>query len=109
MSRGALRLSEPEARRGARLPFDFLLQSLAEDYSENAVGVVLSGTGADGSRGVKAIKEKAGLVPAQDPDEAEFDGIRTSHFSPRIFLSTSPVSSATRKCSTFSPKTFCPA
>jgi len=85
VSRGALRLSEPEARHGARLPFDFLLQSLAEDYSENAVGVVLSGTGADGSRGVKAIKEKGGLVLAQDPDDAEFDGM------PRNAIATGAV------------------
>lgn len=85
VSGGALRLSQPEARHGARLPFDFLLQSLAEDYSENAVCVVLSGTGADGSRGVKAIKEKGGLVLAQDPEEAEFEGM------PRNAIATGAV------------------
>ena len=72
---GALHLSEPLARHGARLPFDFLLNSLAEEYGERAVGVILSGTGTDGSLGLKAVKEKGGLVIAQDPDEAAYDGM----------------------------------
>ncbi len=74
-SSGYLRLSEPEARHGARLPFDFLLRSLAEEYGERAICVILSGTGADGSLGLKAVKEKGGLVIAQDPNEAAFDGM----------------------------------
>jgi two-component system CheB/CheR fusion protein len=75
VSNGALHLSEPEARHGARLPFDFLLRSLAEGFGERAICVVLSGTGADGSLGLKAVKEKGGLVIAQNPDEAAFDGM----------------------------------
>ena len=78
VSNGALELSEPEARHGARLPFDFLLRSLAEEYGERAICVILSGTGADGSLGLKAVKEKGGLVIAQDPDEAAFDGMPRS-------------------------------
>ena len=78
VSKGALHLSQPEARHGARLPFDFLLRSLAEEYGERAICVILSGTGADGSLGLKAIKEKGGLVIAQDPDEAAFDGMPRS-------------------------------
>ncbi len=75
VSGGALRLSQPRARHGARLPFDFLLHSLAEQYGPRAVCVILSGTGADGSLGLKAVKEKGGLVIAQDPDEAGYDGM----------------------------------
>jgi two-component system CheB/CheR fusion protein len=75
VSNGALHLSEPGARHGARLPFDFLLRSLAGEYGERAICVILSGTGADGSLGLKAVKEKGGLVIAQDPDEAAFDGM----------------------------------
>ncbi|MGO9758785.1 MAG: chemotaxis protein CheB [Roseiarcus sp.] len=75
VSGGALRLSEPRARHGARLPFDFLLHSLAEEYGARAACVILSGTGADGSLGLKAVKEKGGLVIAQDPDEAGYDGM----------------------------------
>jgi two-component system, chemotaxis family, CheB/CheR fusion protein len=72
---GALHLSQPQARHGARLPFDFLLHSLAADRGENAICVVLSGTGADGALGLLAVKEKGGLVIAQDPKEAEYSGM----------------------------------
>jgi two-component system, chemotaxis family, CheB/CheR fusion protein len=75
---GTLHLSEPEARHGARLPFDFLLRSLAEDCAGRTACVVLSGTGADGSEGVKALKAKGGFVIAQDFDEAEYDGMPRS-------------------------------
>jgi chemotaxis response regulator CheB len=75
---GALHLSEPTERHGARLPFDFFLRSLAAEYSERAICVILSGTGTDGTLGLKAIKEKGGLVIAQSPDEAAYDGMPRS-------------------------------
>ncbi|HXQ52174.1 MAG TPA: chemotaxis protein CheB [Stellaceae bacterium] len=75
---GALQLSKPRERHGARMPFDFLLRSMAQELGERAICIVLSGTGADGSAGLKAIKEKGGLVLAQHPDEAGFDGMPRS-------------------------------
>ena len=75
---GALRLSEPRERHGARLPLDFFLRSLAEELGERAICVILSGTGSDGSLGLKTVKEKGGLVIAQDPDEAEYNGMPRS-------------------------------
>jgi two-component system, chemotaxis family, CheB/CheR fusion protein len=69
---GVLRLSKPLERHGARMPFDFFLRSLAEECGERAICAILSGTGTDGSLGLKAVKEKGGLVIAQDPQEAEF-------------------------------------
>lgn len=72
---GALHLSQPQARHGARLPFDFLLHSLSEAYGARAICVILSGSGADGSLGLKAVHERGGLVIAQDPDEAGYDGM----------------------------------
>jgi len=75
---GVLRLSEPLAPHGARLPFDFLLHSLAMNFGSRAVCVILSGTGSDGSLGLKSIKENRGLVIVQDPDEATFDGMPRS-------------------------------
>ncbi len=83
--KGALRLSRPQARHGARLPFDFLLNSLASEYGARTVCVVLSGTGADGSLGVKAVKGKGGLVIAQDISEADYDGM------PRSAIATGAV------------------
>lgn len=75
---GTLHVSPPQAPHGARMPFDFLLHSLVEEFGERTICVVLSGTGADGSLGLKAVKEKGGLVIAQDPDEAAFDGMPRS-------------------------------
>jgi two-component system, chemotaxis family, CheB/CheR fusion protein len=72
---GATHLSLPQAHEAVRMSFDVLLQSLAEEFGERAVCVILSGTGTDGSVGAKAIKEAGGLVIAQDPDEAEYDGM----------------------------------
>src|ERR1700689_4431764 len=61
---GALRLTPPQARHGARMPFDFLLSSLADEYGARAICVVLSGTGSDGSIGLKAVNAKGGYVVA---------------------------------------------
>ncbi len=72
---GKLGLSKPNARHGARLPFDFLLQSLVEDCPERTIGVILSGTGADGSLGLKALHDAGGFTIAQAPDDAEYNGM----------------------------------
>src|SRR6204780_4663336 len=64
--KGILRLSRPLDRHGARLPFDFLLKSLAGAFGARVVCVVLSGTGADGSEGLKTVNAKHGLVIAQE-------------------------------------------
>lgn len=68
---GRLFLSEQQA--GLNLPIDIFMKSLADDYGEQAIGVVLSGTGSDGTRGVRTIKEAGGLVLVQDEDSAKFD------------------------------------
>ena len=75
---GALQLAKPRERHGARMPFDFFLRSLAEDCGGRAICVVLSGTGADGSQGLKAIHEKGGIVIAQDPKDAGQEGMPRS-------------------------------
>jgi two-component system CheB/CheR fusion protein len=75
---GSLHLSQPQARHGARLPFDFLLHSVAEECGARAICVILSGTGSDGSLGLQAVKKGGGLVIAQDPSEAGYDGMPRS-------------------------------
>lgn len=97
ISTGALHLKAPKARHGARLPFDFLLHSLAGEYGARAVCVILSGTGTDGSLGLMSIKEKAGLVIAQMPEEAAYDGMPRSAIGTRHvdhILSISDIPSA---------------
>ncbi len=75
---GTLHLLTPVAPRGLRLPIDSFFRSLAEDQRERSIGVVLSGMGSDGTLGLKAIKEQAGLVLVQDPATAKFDGMPRS-------------------------------
>ncbi len=78
MLNGSLQLLEPSAPRGQRLPIDFFFHSLAADQRERAIGVVLSGTGSDGTRGVRAIKDAGGMVMAQTPESSEYDGMPRS-------------------------------
>jgi two-component system CheB/CheR fusion protein len=75
---GVLHLLDPAAPRGQRLPIDFFFQSLAADWQEQAIGIVLSGTGSDGSLGLRAIKEAGGLVMAQSIGSCEYDGMPQS-------------------------------
>ena len=75
---GTLQLLEPSQPRGHRLPIDILFRSLAQDQHERAIGIVLSGTGSDGTLGVRAIKGEGGMVMAQIPDSCEFDGMPRS-------------------------------
>lgn len=76
--RGMLYLFEPAAAHGLRLPIDFFLRSLAEDMGHQSIAVILSGMGTDGTLGVRAIKEHAGLVLVQDPANARFDSMPRS-------------------------------
>jgi two-component system, chemotaxis family, CheB/CheR fusion protein len=75
---GVLHLLEPAAPRGLRLPIDHFFRSLADDWRDRSVGVILSGMGSDGSLGLRAIKENAGAVFVQTPSSAKFDGMPRS-------------------------------
>jgi len=75
---GKLLLSDQEQVRGINLPIDIFLRSLAVDQAEKAIAVILSGTGSDGTRGVRAIKESGGMVMVQDEETAKFDGMPRS-------------------------------
>jgi len=75
---GALHLFEPIETRGLRLPIDIFFRSLADDQHEKSIGIVLSGMGSDGSLGLKAIKEKNGIVLVQSVVSAKFDGMPQS-------------------------------
>lgn len=79
---GHLRLLDTEAERSQRRPIDRLYDSMASEYGDCAIAIILSGTAADGSRGISAIKTAGGMVIVQDPETAEFDGM------PRNAIST---------------------
>ncbi|WP_406721538.1 chemotaxis protein CheB [Thioclava litoralis] len=73
-----LHLTDFEQPRGLRRPIDDFFESLARDQGRYAACVILSGTGADGSAGLRAIKEFGGLCVAQDPETARYDGMPMS-------------------------------
>jgi len=83
--KGVLYLSEPIEKRGLRLPIDYFLSSLANDRLDRSVAVILSGMGADGSIGIRAIKEKNGLTMVQKPETAKFDSM------PRNAIDSTPI------------------
>ncbi len=71
-------LTERDDAEGLNLPIDRFLISLSEQRGESSVGIILSGTGSDGTRGVRAIHQAGGLVLAQTVDSARFDGMPRS-------------------------------
>jgi two-component system CheB/CheR fusion protein len=75
---GVLQLGVPEMPRGQRMPIDAFFRSLAEDRGERAMGVVLSGTGADGTLGLRAILGSGGVTFVQEPATAKYDGMPAS-------------------------------
>ncbi|MBF0204101.1 MAG: PAS domain-containing protein [Desulfamplus sp.] len=79
---GKLILKEKDTTRGINLPIDIFLKSLAEDKADRSIAIILSGTGSDGTRGVRAIKEHGGMVMVQEESSAKFDGM------PRAAIST---------------------
>ena len=73
-----LRLSALEKHRGDRAPIDHFFRTLAEQHDGHAIGVILTGSGSDGTLGLKEIKSRHGLTVAQDPAEAEYDSMPQS-------------------------------
>ena len=88
---GVLHLLDPVAPRGLRLPIDLFFRSLADDRLEQCFGVILSGMGSDGTLGLRAIKEKAGVVFVQDPASAKFDGMPRSAIDAGLADVVAPV------------------
>jgi two-component system CheB/CheR fusion protein len=75
---GMLHLLDSAVTRGLRMPIDYFFRSLAQDQQERSIGVILSGMGSDGTQGLRAIKEQAGIALAQDPSTAKFDSMPNS-------------------------------
>ncbi len=75
---GTLHLMEPDEAGLLRLPIDYFFRSLAEDQKDKAIGIILSGTGTNGTLGLKAIKGTAGMTMAQAPDSAKYSGMPAS-------------------------------
>lgn len=78
ISQNKLILMDVDLNKGLNLPIDTFFRSLAEERGKDAIGIVLSGTGSDGTAGIKAIKEKNGMVIVQDEKTAKFTGMPNS-------------------------------
>jgi two-component system, chemotaxis family, CheB/CheR fusion protein len=76
--KGVIHTDKPTAPRGHRHPVDSFFRSLAEDQGERAIAIILSGTGTNGSLGLRFIKAEGGIAIAQDPDSAGFSGMPRS-------------------------------
>lgn len=75
---GRLELKEKDPKAPINLPIDIFFSSLAKDKGDQAIGIILSGTGSDGTRGVRVIKECGGLIMVQEESSAKFDGMPRS-------------------------------
>jgi two-component system CheB/CheR fusion protein len=75
---GTLTLMEPVLTKGLRLPIDLFFRYLADDQDGKAIGIILSGMGSDGTLGVRALKERTGIVMVQDPNSTKFNSMSES-------------------------------
>lgn len=88
---GKLRVAPPSEPRGYRTPIDSLFRSLAQDRGENAVCIMLSGTGTDGTLGLREIKENGGMAMAQTLESAKYDTILRSAIATGLVDHVLPV------------------
>ena len=75
---GTLQRMETEKKKAPHLPIDYFFRSLADDQKEQAICIVLSGTGTDGTLGLRAIKGASGMAMAQEPQSAKYTGMPSS-------------------------------
>ncbi len=93
LSGNIFHLSEAVLLHGIRMPIDTFLWSLAKEKAEKAIALIISGTGSDGTLGVRAVKGNGGLVMAQSPDSAQYDGMPRSAIATGLVDYVGPVES----------------
>lgn len=86
-------LVPPMPRPQLNLPIDLFFHSLAEAVGNRSIGIILSGTGTDGSRGLRGIKDRDGFVLVQDPETANFDGMPNSAIATKLVDIVTPPDS----------------
>ena len=122
MDGGHLRLVDKPKGHDLNLPIDIFFRSLAAEQGDRAIGVILSGSGSDGARGMRAIKEAGGTIVVQEPEEAQFDGMPKSAISSGLvdfvvpakrigaeileYLSNPHITGAGSKSAAFSKETY---
>jgi two-component system CheB/CheR fusion protein len=91
LTRSGFQLEEQTVVRGMKLPIDHFFRSLALELGEKAICIILSGTGSDGTLGLKAIKEEAGMVMVQEIEQARYGGMPESALSTGLVDYVLPV------------------
>jgi two-component system CheB/CheR fusion protein len=86
-----LQLMEPHYNGGAKLSIDAFFRSLAEELGENSICLIFSGSGSDGSLGLKSVRDKGGLVMVQQPEQAKYDGMPRSAINTGMVDRVMPV------------------
>ncbi|HNT43175.1 MAG TPA: chemotaxis protein CheB [Syntrophorhabdaceae bacterium] len=99
ISQGRLQLTEQEKSLGMKMPIDAFLRTLADDQGENSVAIILSGTGTDGTLGVRALQAAGGVTFVQDPSEARYDGMPQSAIQTGLADYVLPVEEIARQLS----------
>jgi len=97
MTDGLIKLTQSERRSGPRVAIDMFFRTLADARGKNSVCVILSGTGSDGTLGLKQIKEREGFAIAQDPEDAEYDGMPRSAIATNLVDWVLPVAEMPKK------------
>jgi two-component system CheB/CheR fusion protein len=97
MTDGVIKPKDPVRERGVRVPIDRFFRTLADAYGRKAVSIILSGTGTDGTLGMKYIKGRDGFAIVQDPLDAEYDGMPRSAIDTKIVDVVLPVSEMPEK------------
>ena len=87
---GVLHLMEPHSQDRVPLPIDYCFRSLAEDQKQRAIGIILSGTGTDGTLGLRAINAESGMTMAQDPQSAKYQGMPRSAIAAGVVDAVQP-------------------
>ncbi len=98
---GKLQVLGPTEDMGVRLPIDYFFRSLADDMQDRVVGIILSGTGSDGTLGLKAIKEKGGIIMVEDPASALYDGMPRSAIATGLVDFVLPASAMAEKLTSY--------
>ena len=101
LDKNKLHLVKKPTGQSLNLPIDMFFESLAKHKKEKAIGVILSGTGSDGTRGVRAIKDRDGMVMVQNPEEAKFDGMPQSAINTGLIDYVLPVSQMGKELKNF--------
>ena len=97
MNDGCLCIANLERPIGKHVAIDLFFRTLADVHKERSVGIILSGTGADGTVGLARVKEQGGVTFAQRPEDAEYDGMPLTAISAGIVDFVLPASEMPQK------------